>query len=680
MNDISRNPFLVTKAVDLSDDEIDSYWVDLPGTAGFREMARPTSPMPMFITGGKGSGKTHLMRHFSFQLQKLRAARSNTLPTAEGYIGIFLRGGGLNAHRFDGKGCSREVWDSVFAFYMDVFLAQLALVHLSDLCTLIGAPEGWERIIPAEVARCSGVEAFAQCNDLEAVAQILRNWQAEMDVAVNNAAITRVLPIRIRSTPGRLVFGVPQAFERAVPALKGTLVLYLVDELENLDRSQQRYLNTLIREKEAPCSFKIGAKLYGIKTHDTLSAGEKNREGSEFEILCIDDHFRANRNYPRFARELIARRLMQHGLLSGDAGGLEKLAARVPTFFETLPIDRTLGTGAEISVEGDLLSGPVRDFARKLADAREKGTVSGVITREQERTLVDWLAAIHNPLVQKAAMLALYQDWAARRDLSEALLELSGAVEEYQSGSRGKNRIRTTLNHFKEDFVAQLRRDKDLKQLYLGVDTFIEMSRGLPRNLLVILKHVYQWAVFLDEQPFRARLISKEAQRRGVLEASQWFLHDAEVLGEHSQELRLFVDRLAALFREIRFSDKPPECSLITFSVAESSLPSGIGDLLAEAQQWSLIIRIRGGQKDKNSFRVDSKFQLNSMLCPLWDLSVSRRGALSLSAAELSAMFNTVTDYEYVGLKRARLRRMNAPFGIEPAAGSPDQMSLMPHD
>ena len=41
--------------------------------------------------------------------------------------------------------------------------------------------------------------------------------------------------------------------------------LYLLDEYENLADRQQRYINTLLREKELPCSFKIGGRTYGFQ-------------------------------------------------------------------------------------------------------------------------------------------------------------------------------------------------------------------------------------------------------------------------------------------------------------------------------------------------------------------------------------------------------------------------------
>lgn len=72
MNARVPNPFRLTRAADYSDEEILEYWVDLSDNGGFESMVQPTLEMPMLILGGKGSGKTHLMRYFSFPLQKLR--------------------------------------------------------------------------------------------------------------------------------------------------------------------------------------------------------------------------------------------------------------------------------------------------------------------------------------------------------------------------------------------------------------------------------------------------------------------------------------------------------------------------------------------------------------------------------------------------------------------------------
>ena len=86
------NPFDITKAVDFSNEEIDKYWTNINGDRGFMEMLKPWSLMPIIMKGSKGSGKTHIMRYFSYELQKIRYNKN----LAEGlnndkFIGVYIR-------------------------------------------------------------------------------------------------------------------------------------------------------------------------------------------------------------------------------------------------------------------------------------------------------------------------------------------------------------------------------------------------------------------------------------------------------------------------------------------------------------------------------------------------------------------------------------------------------------
>ena len=103
-NTSDKNPFNITKATDFSDREILNYWVDLLKRVVFTELVKPTSPMPMFILGGKGSGKTHLNRYLSYFSQRIRNAPTVLQGVSpNSYLGIYMRCSGLNAARFKNK-------------------------------------------------------------------------------------------------------------------------------------------------------------------------------------------------------------------------------------------------------------------------------------------------------------------------------------------------------------------------------------------------------------------------------------------------------------------------------------------------------------------------------------------------------------------------------------------------
>ena len=59
--------------------------------------------MPKYVIGGKGCGKTHILRYFSYPLQRIREENIITLLQKDRYIGFYCILGGLNSSRFEGK-------------------------------------------------------------------------------------------------------------------------------------------------------------------------------------------------------------------------------------------------------------------------------------------------------------------------------------------------------------------------------------------------------------------------------------------------------------------------------------------------------------------------------------------------------------------------------------------------
>jgi hypothetical protein len=670
MSDARANPFDITKASDFSDEQIQSTWVDGLGSQKFVDWAAPRSPMSAYILGGKGSGKTHLMRYLSFTLQSLRHGEQILAGIAnEGYLGVYLRCSGLNAGRFAGKGQTPEVWGAVFAQYLDLWLAQLTLEAVG------GAFKFADTLTPElEAEICRRIDKFLHRPEgdppltVPQLLEMLGGYQRRLDEAVNNAALSRELPVTIWSTPGELVFGLPRILHETLPDLRAVQVLYLIDEFENLTEAQQRYINTLIRERVGMCSLRVGGRTWGVRTYGTVSAEEENKKGSEYEVLYLDSAMReARQSYAIFCRRLLVRRL--------EASGHFPAGAR----FED--IEHALDRAFEVPVRGRFASGETafvlrrhgerlywKDLRADLHEALRRNVAWGLSGSADIDPIIATLEVPEYPLLEKMNVFLFYQEWSSKEDLLRAAAKVADECRAYVNAPKEVARYGTTLNHFRGDLIAQLRRQYEQRQRYLGLDTFIAMSSGLPRNLLIILKYVYQWAVYNGEMPFGEGAISEEAQRAGVLDASSWYYDDMRVRGHHGALAERAVLRLGELFRGIRYSDKPAECSLIAFSADTSQLRDETRQILDWAAAHALLIRIRRGQRDRNSERVDEKYQLNGMLCPQWDLPVARRGTLALSPTEVESIFGENENEAFERAFKERIDRMTAPmFGRAPA-------------
>lgn len=560
------NPFEVTKAVDFTDEQIAANWVDLPG-GGFASLADPQSPMPRFLVGGKGGGRTHLLRYYSYSLQRLRH-RGSILDGIrhDGYVGVYFRCGGLNSSRFAGKRQDEDTWTAVFAYYTEIWLGRLTIDVIISLYSEAAEADdhGGSEAFVDEVASLFDINIALPAeggSPLSNLALALRGIQRNLDVAINNVALTHQLDVHIGVSPGRLVFGIPLAASRHLSFCSGLVFAYLLDEFENLTAQQQRYVNTLIREKQLPTTFLVGSRRYGLRTHVTLSAGEENRQGSEYDLVVLEDTYRAREHkYGDFCKDIVRRRLLEQGdtqartNLDDYFDVPENLAANLEERARMYSNERP-----EINEARPWLA----HLEQRLQELHRGPDVSA---------LLDQVRFPDSPLHEKFAILLLYRAWADGRDLVPSARSNREGIKRLIAQQEDSQGLETTYKHYRHDLYAQLLDELGKPQEYYGLDDFIRMSGYLPRNLLVLLKQVTRWSLFLGEEPFRRTKISLKAQHEGVREASSWFLTDAKGLGRMGEDSQIAVRRLASLFRSMRFSDKPVEVSCITFETDRQGL------------------------------------------------------------------------------------------------------------
>jgi hypothetical protein len=665
MDDSFDNPFGVTRAADFTDEQIFQYWVDLVSGGGFLDLIQPRLEMPMLILGGKGSGKTHIMRYLSFPLQKLRHSTHLVKGISdEGYLGIYMRCSGLNSARFRGKGQLNETWVDVFAYYMELWLAQLVVNISCELLIDSSSVANNERTIIAKVKDLFDAPAREFPENLQDLSRHLRQLQKELDVAINNCALDGVLDITIRATSGRLVFGIPQVLASHLPEMRDILFVYLIDEFENLTEPQQKLINTLIREKQNPCSFKVGAKPFGVRTYSTYCADEDNREGSEYERLPLDVELRKDETvFAAFARRLVIRRLVTRGILTNPPESDDEMEEFLSAAFEQTPTEGLAEQATQFVIEK--YSDRERPYFKILRQVLQQGmkadVTPGVSSGDDIDSVAQLLACPEFPLLEKLNCFIFYQQWESNRNLLESADTIHRDCQTYVSERDKTMQYHDKLLHWKYDLLAQLRRESDQKQQYAGFDTFIKLSWGNPRHLLIILKHVLSWGAFKDERPFGEKPVSVKAQTDGVKEAADWFFGDARMPGKDGRLIQDAISRLGTLFRSIRYSHKPSECSLSTFSYEPASVSTETNRLIDLAEKYLLLVYV-GGQPDRNSERVDRKCQLNRMLGPLWDISFSRRGALVIPGDDLNAIFDPAFTADFEQLLKVRVDRMTAPF------------------
>lgn len=648
MNNI--NPFNITKAVDYSDEEINKYWVEMPGNYRFSDIIKPQSPMPMMILGGKGSGKTHIMRYFSFNSQKIRHQKKLIENIGKDkYVGVFMRCGGLNASKFSGESQSGDAWKNIFAYYLELWYSQLIIDIIGEILTIVP-----DKYANAEIEICNAVLNLFDKKDnnnpqtLSELKNLLHALQKGVDYEVNNCAITgeKISNFRILVSPGQLIFGLPRILTNILDFLKDVQFIYLIDEYENLMEYQQKYINTLIREREAPVSFRIGARWYGIKTRKTFSGDEDLKEGSEYEKSIIDELLRDKMdNYEKFAKSICISRLNQAGFNAKiNESTIDSYFAEfnIADFFEKI---RT----KEPSVRYRKFS-KLEALLGKKMPAQESSEIIGNLKYEI------------NPLLERTNLFLFYRALKNGGNLLKESERIKNECLSYERGEKlEKSEHGKVLSKFKSDLIDQLHRETNEDLPYSGFDKLVKMSAGIPRLLLIMLKHVYRWSIYNGERPFKDGLISQDSQHKGLEDAIKWFMDDARVPGNDGKVISNSINRIGRMIHEIRFSDLPPECSLSSFSINEVDTTDAIQKYLDYLEQYSYLIKV-SERRPKNSSSPEVTYQINGLLAPKWEISIHRRGVLALKKHEVQAIFEINEEHDFDEILNQRLLIYNSPF------------------
>ncbi len=674
-----NNPFTVTKAVDFSDEDIIKYWVDVQDVdqkGGLVNLISPTSLMPKMFLGGKGSGKTHILRYCSYGSQRLRSQDGPLVQvTEDGYVGIYFRCDGLNTSRFQRKNQPEEIWETVFQYYFEIWVGQIVIDIVLDMMEGTDELQRSELEIVDDIIQLFDKDIDIENKSIRSLSDALRALQKDVDYQVNNCIYDNFkLQPAILFSRGTLFYKMPKIFCSKLPSLNGVLFLYLIDEYENLLEYQQIFINTLIRERsdEYRCSIRVGSRLYGFKTRETLSAGELIKDGSEVNDVVLDRKYENQRNqvYSQLAVNLVYGRISEYRPEIRDSEVTIKMHNLKAMFDDPYGEDDEFLSNSTKFVL-NRYSG-ARPYFNKLRDrltaGLKKGIAPGVTQGTDIDKIIEELAVKKYPLLEKVNIFLLYQAWYRGLDLVKESKRILADCSRTIEGSK-KTVQRRKLDHYKEDMYFQLLRECEVPSRYTGFERIIKLSWGYPRSLLKLMNKIFEWSQFYQENPFEG-IISVKAQRNGIHEASEWFLHAPDIRGTIGKDVEDSINRLATLLSYIRYSDKPSECSCRSFTCDIDSLSEKAREVINTASQHSLLREISEfSQRDRNRGMKTKKYMLNGMLSPIWDLSWSSGGSIQLNSNEMEAIFNKSHAEQFESVLKTRISRMTAPeFGKSASA------------
>ena len=659
------NPFDITKAVDYTDDEIYKYWVDLGDeNQGFEKLIKPDNLMPMIIVGSKGSGKTHVMKYFSYELQKIRClAQSPSMQEGlakEKFIGIYIRCSGFNSDKFSGKGVSNEMWSILHSYFWELWVGERLVNVLIDLREN-GSLEGMNEVEIVSDILSMFLKHKEGLSTLEELNNYLMELQRQVDYEVQNFMfLGQDSPkIEVLLNTARLTYDIPALLKKKVPFFKNKYILYLIDELENFSEEQQQLIQTLIREKPVACTFRIGTRPYGIRTLKTLRGVEENHDGSEFEGVVLDEFLRNYKNYSDYVTKILENRLTNSGISLPRGFNLENL-------FEEQSNEDILKMVAKRDKQSRSYMATLETNLKKL-----------LIKQSDIDIIIGNITFLDNILVERTSVMIMYRVLKNNANKSsEFYIEASKAIKQSAIDwveGRGKDILNyevidishnVILEKFKQDLIDNLSREGRIDIPYNGLKKLIELSCGTPRTILRLLKAAFNNQYFnTGKVPFEdGRKLSVKSQRIGIESTCEWFFEENRIPSLSQVRATEAVERIGDYLRTVRFSDIPPQCSITIFTLNTSELSVKAREVFESLLSYSYIVQT-DERRLKNSDNKTHVYRLNAILIPKYELSLSKRGMISFSSADAELFFNLEKKKEYDAFVEKKKKGYNFPFG-----------------
>lgn len=651
------NPFDINKAVDYTDEDIYRFWVNISEPAGFNEMMKPTSLMPMIIVGSKGSGKTHIMKYYSYELQKIRLAANKGKSLAESFkdeafIGIYVRCSGLNARVFDGKGVDEYSWEIMFAYYWELWIGERVLAALTDM-QYNGLLDGCDEEDLVKGILSKFMKQEAECKTLKELREYLIKLQKGLLYEIHNFLLLgKERPqVDIRLDVAALTFGIPDLLKEKVPYFKKRHILYLIDEYENFSEQQQQVMMTLLREKPTSCTIRIGTRPYGIRTKFTIGKIEENREGSEYEKLRLDEKLREAENYKTYLKDICEKRLTEAGLSLINPFHLED-------YIDKMDAAELLERAGQMKATQGVMNNLRRNLglykSQKLSEA-EIDEIINALTCEDDL------------VVERAGIKLLYMKIKGKStSLVKDAKWIHEEEEKYLSKESVKdNAIAKHLSYYRRDIIDDIARRANLRIPYYGMDTLMDLSCGTPRTLLRLLKQAFSKQYFnTGKVPFeKGKHLLVEAQQSGIESAGDWFFEENRIPNDDAGVTEV-VTRLGGYLQRLRFSELPPQCSINIFSVQEENMSAESLLSLRTLELYSYLVPHKDRRK-KNADNKVSTYKLNSILAPRFELALEARANVELSKEEAEIIFNPLRKDEYEDFVRNKLKNYNFPFSVQ---------------
>lgn len=286
------------------------------------------SPKPAFLEGGRGSGKTMVLRSLAASIAPLRKGHKSFKDTKLPYFGVYFRATRDTFALFDSDKRSGLEDCAIWGIFYDELILKLSQSIIGELFNciqnkIIQLGRTTESLLCkafCEALRLDTNEAV----DLETVRKILSQQVSLILDYVRAKSRSEDVKYGVKSLTKDNLVELSKKIKENLPELQDCYFCFLVDEYENLREFQKIVLNTLIKWHHAETfTFKIATKKTGFSTSQTLE-NQEVEEGHDYSVVDLDFHVGNKRTIERKRYERYVKKICAN-IMRKERFGLEEI-------------------------------------------------------------------------------------------------------------------------------------------------------------------------------------------------------------------------------------------------------------------------------------------------------------------------------------------------------------------
>lgn len=540
---------------------------------------------PCIIQGGRGSGKTTVLRGLSYLGQF--ALNGNNVEAFDRvpYIGVYYKANSNHVRVFQGKGIPEERWRDIFAHYYNLIVATEILHFLKwhkeysfndeelseHTCRMIATSLHVEEEIKDSTSLCMALD------------MALISFQSNL----NNISADSIPKLSLAGVPIDIITKQVLSLRQ----FRGKLFFLLVDEYENLLDGQQLVMNTLLKHTTDSYTFKIGVREMGWKVKTTLNKEEVLNDPADYVLFDIVDTFAiANESaklFEDFAQDVCRLRLSR---LFDDGV--------IPPMEEVL---------ASMSIEDEALYWGV-----------EKHEYVCNVKAIEEKTAIELSI---NPLYK-----FFFGYWAESHSYPLELI-----IEDYLNDKR-KWDIR--YDNYKYSLLFKIKKGRGsggVTKLYGGWNTFVKLANGNIRYLMeLVYKSFYS---YLQNNGDLSQPIPLICQTKAAKMVGWKNLTELESQMEGGAQLTRMVQSFGSIFGRLAKDGDRLAPEIVEFEV-QGPMSDRTRKLLSSGVMYLALVRMPANKLSSKSDVREFMYMLHPIFAPYFNYSFRKKRKLPVTDAE----------------------------------------------